>query len=83
MSLAGRSVGEPAVYDWVVVGRSMMARMIGPWDIAVNIPCMCDNRDVQNLLWPADMNKKLVYARPMAYLRIFFKDMRHVLQTAR
>ena len=83
MSLSGRSVGEPAAYDWVVVGRSMMARMIGRSDIAVNIPCMCDNRDVQNLLWPAYMNKKLVYARPMSYLRIFFKDMRHVLQTAR
>ena len=44
---------------------------------------MCDDRDVQNLLWPAYMNKKLIYAKPMAYMRIFFKDMRHLLQTAR
>ena len=43
---------------------------------------MCDDRDVQQLTWPAYMNKRLVYARPMAYARIFFKDMRHLLQTA-
>ena len=43
---------------------------------------MCDDRDVQQLIWPAYMNKKLVYARPMAYARIFAKDMRHLLQTA-
>ena len=43
---------------------------------------MCNDRDVQNLLWPAYMDKRLVYAKPLAYLRIFFKDMRHLLQTA-
>lgn len=43
---------------------------------------MCDDRDVQQLIWPAYMNKKLVYARPMAYARIFLKDMRHLMQTA-
>ena len=43
---------------------------------------MCEDRDVQKLLWPAYMNKRLVYARPLAYLRIFVKDMRHLLQTA-
>ncbi len=43
---------------------------------------MCEDRDVQNLIWPAYMNKQLVYARPIAYLRIFIKDMRHLLQTA-
>lgn len=43
---------------------------------------MCEDRDVQNLIWPAYMNKRLVYARPLAYLRIFVKDMRHLLQTA-
>jgi len=43
---------------------------------------MCEDRDVQNLIWPAYMNKRLVYARPLAYLRIFLKDMRHLLQTA-
>jgi geranylgeranyl reductase len=43
---------------------------------------MCEDRDVQNLIWPAYMNKQLVYAKPLAYLRIFLKDMRHLLQTA-
>lgn len=43
---------------------------------------MCEDRDVQNLIWPAYMNKRLVYAKPLAYLRIFAKDMRHLLQTA-
>ncbi|AJP74054.1 geranylgeranyl diphosphate reductase [Sphingomonas hengshuiensis] len=43
---------------------------------------MCADRDVQKLIWPAYMNKRLVYARPLAYLRIFAKDMRHLLQTA-
>ncbi len=43
---------------------------------------ICEDRDVQQLIWPAYMNKRLVYARPLAYLRIFFKDLRHLLQTA-
>ena len=43
---------------------------------------MCEDRDVQQLIWPAYMTKRLVYARPAAYLRIFLKDMRHLLQTA-
>ncbi|UZK66655.1 geranylgeranyl diphosphate reductase [Sphingomonas sp. M1-B02] len=43
---------------------------------------MCEDRDVQKLIWPAYMNKRLVYARPLAYLRIFVKDMRHLMQTA-
>ena len=43
---------------------------------------MCDDQDVQQMMWPAYMNKRLVYAKPMAYARIFFKDMRHLLQTA-
>ena len=42
---------------------------------------MCEDRDVQQLIWPAYMTKRLVYARPMAYARIFVKDMRHLLQT--
>ena len=43
---------------------------------------MCEDRDVQALIWPAYMNKRLVYAKPLAYLRIFWKDMRHLMQTA-
>jgi len=43
---------------------------------------MCEDRDVQRMMWPAYMNKQLVYSSPLAYLRIFVKDMRHLLQTA-
>jgi geranylgeranyl reductase len=43
---------------------------------------MCADRDVQHLTWHAYMNKRLIYARPLAYARIFAKDMRHLLQTA-
>lgn len=42
---------------------------------------MCADRDVQNLTWQAYMNKRLVIAHPFAYMRIFFKDMRHLLQS--
>ncbi|TXC71158.1 geranylgeranyl diphosphate reductase [Sphingomonas ginsenosidivorax] len=43
---------------------------------------MCADRDVQQLTWHAYMNKRLIYARPLAYCRIFLKDMRHLMQTA-
>ncbi len=43
---------------------------------------MCGDRDVQHLTWQAYMNKRLVYARPLAYARIFFKDMRHLILSA-
>ncbi len=41
---------------------------------------ICDDRDVQRLTWQAYMNKKLVRANPMAHIRIFFKDMAHLLR---
>jgi geranylgeranyl reductase len=40
---------------------------------------MCADRDVQQLTWQAYMHKKLVRARPMAHVRIFIKDMAHLL----
>jgi geranylgeranyl reductase len=40
---------------------------------------MCDDPDVQRLTWAAYTDKKLVKARPGAHLRIFFKDMAHLL----
>ena len=43
---------------------------------------MCRDRDVQALIWPAYLHKRLIYARPLAYLRIFVKDLRRLLQTA-
>ncbi|MCA9554477.1 MAG: geranylgeranyl diphosphate reductase [Myxococcales bacterium] len=40
---------------------------------------MCKDPDVQALTWQAYMNKELVRARPAAHVRIFFKDMAHLL----
>ena len=40
---------------------------------------MCGDADVQRLTWEAYMNKRLVRARPLAHLRIFFKDLAHLL----
>ncbi|MDE2306140.1 MAG: geranylgeranyl diphosphate reductase [Gammaproteobacteria bacterium] len=44
---------------------------------------MCRDRDVQRLTWQAYMHKKLVRARPLAHLRIFAKDLAHLLGLAR
>ena len=40
---------------------------------------ICDDPDVQRLTWEAYMNKRLVRANPMAHIRIFIKDMAHLL----
>lgn len=40
---------------------------------------MCADPDVQELTWQAYMNKELVRAKPAAHVRIFFKDMAHLL----
>ncbi|MEL6243728.1 MAG: geranylgeranyl diphosphate reductase [Pseudomonadota bacterium] len=40
---------------------------------------MCDDPDVQRLTWDAYMNKRLVRADPAAHVRIFMKDMAHLL----
>lgn len=44
---------------------------------------LCRDPDIQHLTWQAYMNKKLVRARPMAHVRIFAKDMAHLLGWAR
>jgi geranylgeranyl diphosphate/geranylgeranyl-bacteriochlorophyllide a reductase len=44
---------------------------------------ICKDRDVQRLTWQAYMYKKLVRARPLTHLRIFAKDMAHLLGLAR
>ena len=44
---------------------------------------ICDDPDVQRLTWEAYMNKRLVKADPMAHMRIFFKDMAHLLGLVR
>jgi len=43
---------------------------------------MCEDPDVQELTWQAYMNKELVRAKPGAHMRIFFKDMAHLLGLA-
>ncbi|MEM6415081.1 MAG: geranylgeranyl diphosphate reductase [Pseudomonadota bacterium] len=43
---------------------------------------ICRDEDVQSLTWDAYMNKRLVRAKPAAHLRIFFKDIAHLLGLA-
>jgi geranylgeranyl diphosphate/geranylgeranyl-bacteriochlorophyllide a reductase len=40
---------------------------------------ICRDVDVQKLTWDAYMNKELVRAKPMAHVRIFFKDLAHLM----
>ena len=40
---------------------------------------MCADPDVQRLTWDAYMNKRLVRAKPIAHVKIFFKDLGHLL----
>jgi geranylgeranyl reductase len=44
---------------------------------------ICRDRDVQQLTFDAYMNKRLVRAKPLAHVRIFFKDMAHLIGLAR
>ncbi len=40
---------------------------------------ICRDRDVQRLTWEAYMYKRLARARPVAHVRIFFKDLAHLM----
>jgi geranylgeranyl reductase len=44
---------------------------------------ICRDPDVQQLTWQAYMHKKLVRGKPLAHLRIFFKDLAHLLGLVR
>ena len=44
---------------------------------------ICEDKDVQQLTFESYMNKKLVRKKPMAHVRIFFKDVAHLLGMAR
>lgn len=44
---------------------------------------ICKDRDVQQLTFESYMNKELVRRSPLAHVRIFFKDMAHLLGLAR
>jgi geranylgeranyl reductase len=44
---------------------------------------ICEDKDVQTLTFESYMHKKLVRKKPMAHIRIFFKDMAHLLGIAK
>jgi geranylgeranyl diphosphate/geranylgeranyl-bacteriochlorophyllide a reductase len=44
---------------------------------------ICRDRDVQQLTFDSYMNKRLARKKPMAHVRIFFKDMAHLLGLVR
>lgn len=44
---------------------------------------MCEDKDVQKLTFESYMNKKLVRKKPMAHVKIFIKDMGHLLGIAK
>ena len=44
---------------------------------------ICEDRDVQQLTFESYMNKELVRKKPMAHVRIFFKDVAHLLGLAK
>jgi geranylgeranyl reductase len=44
---------------------------------------ICEDRDVQQLTFESYMNKELVRKKPMAHVRIFFKDMAHLVGLAK
>jgi geranylgeranyl diphosphate/geranylgeranyl-bacteriochlorophyllide a reductase len=44
---------------------------------------ICRDKDVQQLTFDSYMHKRLVRKRPMAHVRIFFKDMAHLLGLAK
>ena len=43
---------------------------------------MCQDPDVQRLTWESYMHKRLVRRDPMAHIRVFFKDVAHLLGLA-
>ena len=44
---------------------------------------VCRDQDVQRMTWEGYINKKLVMRDPRAHVRIFFKDVIHLLKFAR
>ncbi len=44
---------------------------------------ICKDKDVQQLTFDSYMNKRLVRTKPMAHVRIFFKDLAHLFGLAR
>ena len=44
---------------------------------------LCRDKDVQRLTWESYMNKKMTRTDPMAHVRVFFKDLAHLIGLAR
>jgi geranylgeranyl reductase len=44
---------------------------------------ICEDKDVQQLTFESYMNKELARKKPMAHVRIFLKDMAHLMGFAR
>lgn len=44
---------------------------------------ICEDKDVQKLTFDSYMNKELVRSKPMAHVRIFFKDLAHLFGMVR
>ena len=44
---------------------------------------MCEDKDVQKLTFESYMHKKLVRKKPLAHVKIFFKDLGHLLGIAK
>lgn len=44
---------------------------------------LCRDKDVQRLTWESYMNKTMTRRDPMAHLRVFFKDLAHLVGMAR
>jgi geranylgeranyl reductase len=44
---------------------------------------MCEDKDVQKITFDSYMNKKLERKKPMAHVKIFFKDMAHLMGMAK
>ncbi len=43
---------------------------------------ICEDPDVQRLVWESYLNKRFVRTDPLAHLRVFFKDIGHLLRMA-
>ena len=63
---------------FVFVERRALKRPSNP-----RVTGICKDKDVQQLTFEAYMNKELVRKRPLAHVRIFFKDMAHLFGLAR
>jgi geranylgeranyl reductase len=43
---------------------------------------ICEDRDVQRLVWESYLNKRFVRTDPLAHLRVFLKDIAHLVRMA-